>query len=446
MKVGQKRLWIIGMLLLLLVVFTCSVQTEAAGYYNLIKDVSNRTVPEGQLIKSGSKKRYRLENGTYLKDSWIQVNGKIYHFNKRGYADTGWIIERENKYFLRASGALHRGGILKIKGRKYLFKYGYGMLVTGWRTIGGEKYYFRETKNNGAMIRSWWVDGKYLGADGKMQKNTWVGKYYVGADGERVKNAWVDDKYLGDTGKMLTDTWVGDFYVGSDGKKVVNTWVGDYYLGEDGKKVTNAWVGDKYLGPDGLVCDPPNNVVGQDVKRIFLGDSRTVGLYGIMTGDSFVKGTETQPVETQLNQGRTDIYIGKVGMGYDWTVGVALEELRIVLRRYPSSKVALRMGVNDLGNISNYITLYRNLIQEFPQAKFYVESVTPVDDELCAANGFRVTNKQILQFNLKLKRAFPSNYISSYIYVNKNKGKTLDGLHYDPSTYRMIYRYLDTVM
>ena len=54
----------------------------------------------------------------------------------------------------------------------------------------------------------------------------------------------------------------------------------------------------------------------------------------------------------QLAKGRTDIYIGKVGMGYDWLAASAVEELKTVLMRYPKSKVVLRMGINDLGNIS----------------------------------------------------------------------------------------------
>ena len=47
---------------------------------------------------------------------------------------------------------------------------------------------------------------------------------------------------------------------------------------------------------------------------------------------------------------------------------------------------------------------------------------------------------------VRLKAAFPQNYISSYNYVVKNKGKTVDGIHYMPDTYRMIYRFLDSVV
>ena len=200
----------------------------------------------------------------------------------------------------------------------YLFRYGYGHLMTGWVTLKGERYYFRETNNNGAMIRKWWVAERYLGSDGKMQKNTWVGPYYVGADGVRVKDSWIDEQYyVGSNGKKVTNSWIGEYYVGEDGKKLTSAWQDDYYLDAEGKITRNAWVGDVYLGEDGKATTPPDSDENREVKRIFLGDSRTVGLYQIMTGDTLVKANSTQTVLDQLANGRTDIYIGKVGMGYD---------------------------------------------------------------------------------------------------------------------------------
>ena len=239
---------------------------------------------------------------------------------------------------------------------------------------------------------------------------------------------------------------MGDYYVGENGKKLTNTWQDGYYLDEEGKITRNAWVGDTYLGEDGLPATPPDSDVSNEVKRIFVGDSRTVGLYQIMTEDTLVKAGSTQSALNQLAKGRTDLYIGKVGMGYDWLAASAVEELKTVLMRYPKSKVVLRMGINDLGNISAYIALYKKLMNQYPNASFYTESVTPVDETLGRQNGYSVTNKQILQFNVRLKAAFPQNYISSYNYVVKNKGKTVDGIHYMPDTYRMIYRFLDSVV
>lgn len=64
--------------------------------------------------------------------------------------------------------------------------------ATGWRTIGGQKYYFY---SNGYMATKWVnLDGKwyYFYADGSMAKNAWVDGYYVGEDGAMVQYVGFD--------------------------------------------------------------------------------------------------------------------------------------------------------------------------------------------------------------------------------------------------------------
>ena len=65
------------------------------------------------------------------------------------------------------------------------------------------------------------VEGYYLGADGKYVKNQWIkdgGKdYFMDANGKVKKNAWQGVYYLGKDGAMLTNTFTPDgYYVGSD--------------------------------------------------------------------------------------------------------------------------------------------------------------------------------------------------------------------------------------
>lgn len=423
----DKKKWVLTAgIFLLLCMFMIPPIHGSAATFSLVKKAGQRIAPEGELVKTSKGRRYyRYDTGKYLKNCWVSINGKIYHFNKKGYADKGWITVRGKKYFLRANGQLHKGGFLRIKGKKYFFKYGYGMMMTGWRKISKNYYYFMEEGDAiGAMVTSQWVGEKYVGSNGKMLKDTWIDGYYVGSDGVRVKNAWVDEKYLG-----------------ADGSIVTNAWQDGVYLDATGAITKNAWVGDQYVGEDGKVTDP--SVVALEKKRIFVGDSRTVGMYQIITSDTLVKAVSTQSVETQLARERTDIYIGKVGMGYDWLMGEAIGELRTVMARYPQSQIILRMGVNDLGNIDNYIQLYKNLMQEFPNAEFFIESVTPINLKLAKANGYSITNGMIKTFNKKLKAAFPENYLDSYTYLIENNGKTVDGVHYTRATYEMIFEFLD---
>lgn len=422
---GGKGL-IAGLLLLFVAVLLPAVDSSAAAF-SLVKSVSKKPVPEGQMIRTSKGRRYQRTNGKFLKNRWICLNGRIYHLNKEGYLDTGWITVRGEQYYIRANGTLHKGGFLTIKGKRYFFKYSYGKMMTGWRKIGKNEYYFQEEGDVGVMGRNQWAHDRFAGADGKMLKETWIGDFYVGADGVRVKNAWVGEKYLGENGLPLTNIWKDGFYLNEEGVIARDTWVGGVYVGSDGK-----------------VTEPP--AVSQEKKRIFVGDSRTVGMYQIMTGDTLVKATATQRVKKQLKNGRQDIYIGKVSMGYDWLVSTAVEELREVLGEYPSSKVIFRFGVNDLGNIGNYISFYRSLMAEFPDASFYLESVTPVNEKLARQYGYTVTNKMIKGFNQQLQSAFPENYVNSYKYLIQKKGKTVDGIHYTPDTYRMTYDYLDSVL
>ena len=57
-------------------------------------------------------------------------------------------------------------------------------MVTGWRQIGGDWYYFQ---TSGAMIGEGWhaINGNwyYMYANGVMATNTWIGGYYVDSSG-----------------------------------------------------------------------------------------------------------------------------------------------------------------------------------------------------------------------------------------------------------------------
>ena len=103
---------------------------------------------------------WQERNGTfsapaaYLKRSVDQhrMQGFII-LTRYGYADTGWITCQGNKYFLRASGALHQGGLIVDQRKDLPFQ------VRIWPSdhrLGDvereNRYYFRETNNNGAMI------------------------------------------------------------------------------------------------------------------------------------------------------------------------------------------------------------------------------------------------------------------------------------------------------
>lgn len=88
-----------------------------------------------QWMQNGNGWWYQHEDGTYPKNCWERIGGRLYSFDASGYMRSGsW-------YYLTGSGAM----------------------ATGWLQLGDDWY--------------------YLGSDGAMYANRWYGNYYLTADG-----------------------------------------------------------------------------------------------------------------------------------------------------------------------------------------------------------------------------------------------------------------------
>lgn len=303
-------------------------------------------------------------------------------------------------------------------GTKYRMKNGKYAKGT-WLKVNGKYYYFQK---NSLMARNKLLNtgGKtyYVNRSGVRVKSMWLKKngktYYFDKTGAAVKKKWVkrgsEYYYLGADGTMVTNRWVGSYYVDSSGKRLKRCIKDGYYLNRYGKKVVKVFNGD----------------------YIFVGDSRTVGMQNAIA-----------PKDT--------LYIAKVGEGYDWLKETGGVKLRYHLTANPDVKVVLGLGVNDLGNINQYISYYKKLIRDFPTTEFYILSVNPVQAPRLASY-YKVRNKDIEKFNKKLYKAFGSRYINTYNYMTKvkykdiwntkKKGVTRDGLHYTSEVYEDLYRYI----
>ena len=216
----------------------------------LCNETKEEVIPKlnGKWVTDSNGKWYQYSDGTYEKSGFKTIQGKTYYFQNNGYAKTGKLVLDKDTYMFNADGVM-------ITGR-------YG------------DYYFDE---NGKMKTNAFVDGYYLGADGKCVKNQWIkdgGKdYFMDANGKAKKNAWQGAYYLGKDGAMLTNTFTPDgYYVGSDGAYYTNRWIKDqgkdYYVNGSGKLVKNAWQGAYYLGKDGVMLTnaftPDGYYVGSD--------------------------------------------------------------------------------------------------------------------------------------------------------------------------------------
>ena len=216
----------------------------------LCNETKEEVIPKlnGKWVTDSNGKWYQYSDGTYEKSGFKEMNGKTYYFQSNGYVKTDWLLLNNSWYMFNADGSM----------------------ITGWH---GD-YYFDE---NGKMKANTFVEGYYLGADGKYVKNQWIkdgGKdYFMDANGKAKKNAWQGVYYLGKDGAMLTNTFTPDgYYVGSDGAYYTNRWIKVdgkyYYMDANGKTKKNAWQGAYYLGKDGVMLTnaftPDGYYVGSD--------------------------------------------------------------------------------------------------------------------------------------------------------------------------------------
>lgn len=324
-------------------------------------------------------------------------------------ADEGqWVLSPNGyRYRYAQSGKFAKKAWLNIDGNIYFFRAN-GYLQTGWKAYGGRRYYF---DGQGVLVYGCWekVDG---------------GKYYLS---KTTAGALLGKKKVGGsyyyfdtrTGKMLTG-WqkVGKYYYYFDestGKMAVNKKIGKYYVDAEGRR-TAAVSGATQTGE---AAEQEEDTV------IFVGDSRTAGMCTY--------------VHTNCST-----CIKKVGEGYSWLVSTAVPKLSAQLKKTPAASVVFNLGVNDIANYSSYIAKYKQLMANYPKAKFYFMSINPIDKKYDTWGYFGSYKKMsgwIKTFNKQIKAAFPENYIDTFTYLKKEGFSTVDGLHYTAETYKKIYEF-----
>ena len=152
---------------------------------------------------------------------------------------------------------------------------------------------------------------------------------------------------------------------------------------------------------------------------VWAGDSRTIGMRDAMEDK--------------------DAYIGASGEGYRWLSETGLPQIEDAIRTYPDAPVVFNFGVNDYDSMEDYLLLYRELCEEYPDTHFYFLSVNPIDPAVCK----NITNEEIADFNSHLRSEFPDAYIDSYTFLMVSEIVTIDGIHYSEEDYRAIHDYAE---
>ncbi|MCM1052965.1 MAG: phage tail tip lysozyme [Ruminococcus sp.] len=183
--------------------------------------------------------------------------------------------------------------------------------------------------------------------------------------------------------------------------------------------------------------DNEEDIVVEDYKEnLFLGDSRTQGmlLTSVINNSNTVYGS---------------------GYGYNWLVGSGsfdsgktnavdggINGINAKIISGKKYNIVIWLGVNDLGNASNYVEKYKELANgEWQDHNIYVVSVGPVQD----SSSQYAKNASIDTFNDTVKEGITSANLSNLKYIdlglNENSITSYDnaGVHYSSTDYQNIY-------
>ena len=135
-------------------------------------------------------------------------------------------------------------------------------------------------------------------------------------------------------------------------------------------------------------------------------------------------------------------WIAESGKGYKWFNENAVARIDNCVGK--GSKILINLGVNDPGNLNNYLSLVNAKADEWAGkgATVYYASVNPVWD-----NPY-VTEEQVEYFNSQMKNGLNGNvhWIDSHSYLNTIGYKLVDGLHFSSETNQNLYAYFMSCM
>ena len=156
----------------------------------------------------------------------------------------------------------------------------------------------------------------------------------------------------------------------------------------------------------------------------------------VLVGDSRFYGQSNY----NLKNDKTT-YIAKSGEGLAY-----LKQITSTMKTYDSDKAAfvINMGVNDLGNVNNYISYINSLATQLKGTVYYL-SVNPVDEVKEKQYKYTVKNSDIDSFNQKMKNGLEGvKYLDSNSYLKETGYTTSDGVHYTKDTYTKIYNFISS--
>ena len=88
---------------------------------------------------------YQLSNGTYVKSSWLSINGTWYSMDSAEYMEIGWVNDGSGWYFMDTES---------------------GAMRVGWVNVNGNWYYLNPANGGRMLANGYTPDGYYVDGNG----------------------------------------------------------------------------------------------------------------------------------------------------------------------------------------------------------------------------------------------------------------------------------------
>ena len=269
-------------------------------------------------MKSNQKWYYFDENGSFVADKIINLDGVEYYLSYNGelqtgsfrywddekhsfvnaYADAtgviyrvpGWHQSSGKWFYIQEDGQCVSDGIYTINGKRY-FMDDTGIMQVGLinyrNSLSGMEYHLFTDASGALAEKAQWV----------LSNNKW---YYAQAGGEIVRSQTIEiegEQYSFDYDGQMRTGMIWDngekYYAQSDGVIAKNKWVKDgfgwYYAGKDGQLLTSQWIGNCYLGEDGTMA--VGIIETKDGTYLFDDNGYKVTEIGTVSGWQLLDGT-----------------------------------------------------------------------------------------------------------------------------------------------------------
>jgi hypothetical protein len=178
------------------------------------------------------------------------------------------------------------------------------------------------------------------------------------------------------------------------------------------------------------------NPLSTESKTIYIGDSRTVGMYFSVQDDSY-----REEIKTYDDNG--DYWCAKVGAGYTWFSENFDEAVKEAEK---DDTVVVLMGVNDCrdlkksANYANFLNERIDALSALGIDLVYV-SVNPISKDTI----YSTVNKNVIDWNEQIIYLLDEDimYLDIYAAIIDKIEYAGDGLHYQNSTYKDLYEMIN---